>query len=599
MKYASNQQASKRNGKRSPADPRNATGRGRAALQQKVRGMNYEDGANALSPRNGNPLSPKNNSLSPVQKKSDGAQEQNVHDWAALGTQSAGAALPHLDKIQAAFGNHDVTGVKAQVGGPAKDACAGMGAEAYVSGNTVAFASSPTLHTAAHEAAHIVQQRAGVSLKGGVGKAGDPYEQHADAVADLVVQGKSAEGLLGTMAGGGQTTDVQRKEAGPEPKAGPVETVEFTEDEVTHLETPKRYVLDAAKAKAGRGTGVTVSHRIHQIMTSYRDGYEIRIASQAGALEQIDTWLGGVDFSSQNANIMTAILKEVADEVFSKVIGSIPGIGPVLNLVYGCVKEVKEAADKANKASAAAGWEDWMASQRSRLSTTARAHYGRFDLAETEMNVAYGRAVKKEDLEEGNSPAEVKGNAQRIKDTGAVAGAGAELLRDHHNAAKQFKKSAESMADYVEMILCRWVNRYSNIDVKPGPGIRCGGTIYLDAHYYKEGNAWTLNDGLTKATLLAPGAEKIVKGLNWVMKKKGKSILDLPIRKQLNLTFELETFLGNTYLDGIVRFDSRPSRADHIASNYDVSKQDYGQYWQETLPVTDSKLTGINKIEPY
>jgi hypothetical protein len=31
--------------------------------------MNYEDGANALSPRNGNPLSPSHNSLSPVQKK--------------------------------------------------------------------------------------------------------------------------------------------------------------------------------------------------------------------------------------------------------------------------------------------------------------------------------------------------------------------------------------------------------------------------------------------------------------------------------------------------------------------------------------------------
>jgi hypothetical protein len=224
MKYASNQQASKHNGKRSPADPRNATGRGRAALQQKVRGMNYEDGANALSPRNGNPLSPSHNSLSPVQKKGEGAQEQNVHDLAAQGTQGAGDALPHLDKIQAAFGSHDVTGVKAQVGGPAKDACAGMGAEAYASGNTVAFSGSPTLHTAAHEAAHVVQQRAGVSLKGGVGKAGDPYEQHADAVADLVVQGKSAEGLLGTMAGGGQTGGVQRKESKSEPKSESVPT---------------------------------------------------------------------------------------------------------------------------------------------------------------------------------------------------------------------------------------------------------------------------------------------------------------------------------------------------------------------------------------
>lgn len=77
-----------------------------------------------------------------------------------------------------------------------------MGAQAYASGNHVVFGGSPSLHTAAHEAAHVVQQRSGVQLKGGVGEVGDPYERHADAVADLVVQGKSAAGLLDGMAGG-------------------------------------------------------------------------------------------------------------------------------------------------------------------------------------------------------------------------------------------------------------------------------------------------------------------------------------------------------------------------------------------------------------
>ena len=85
-------------------------------------------------------------------------------------------------------------------GGGATAACKTIGAEAYATGNSVAFGGSPTLHTAAHEAAHVIQQRAGVSLSGGVGRVGDTYEQHADAVADLVVQGKSAEGLLDGMA---------------------------------------------------------------------------------------------------------------------------------------------------------------------------------------------------------------------------------------------------------------------------------------------------------------------------------------------------------------------------------------------------------------
>ena len=67
---------------------------------------------------------------------------------------------------------------------------------AYTVGSKVAFKNSPSLHTAAHEAAHVVQQRKGVSLKTGVGQRGDVYEQHADAVANRVVQGKSAEHLL-------------------------------------------------------------------------------------------------------------------------------------------------------------------------------------------------------------------------------------------------------------------------------------------------------------------------------------------------------------------------------------------------------------------
>ena len=53
-----------------------------------------------------------------------------------------------------------------------------------------------------------MQQRAGVQLKGGVGQVGDQYEQHADAVANLVVQGKSAEALLSEGESAGKTANV-------------------------------------------------------------------------------------------------------------------------------------------------------------------------------------------------------------------------------------------------------------------------------------------------------------------------------------------------------------------------------------------------------
>ncbi|MFO0750243.1 MAG: DUF4157 domain-containing protein [Myxococcota bacterium] len=168
-----------------------------AAVQLKaaLKGASFEAQAAMLAP--------------PVQAK--GAPEGDVHAAAAAGTKGGGGALPHGDTIQKAFGSHDVSGIKAHTGGEASQASAAMGAKAFASGDHVAFGGAPDLHTAAHEAAHVVQQKGGVQLAGGVGQSGDKYEQHADQVADAVVAGKSAEGLLDQHAGGGSAA-VQKRE---------------------------------------------------------------------------------------------------------------------------------------------------------------------------------------------------------------------------------------------------------------------------------------------------------------------------------------------------------------------------------------------------
>ncbi|PKN55295.1 MAG: hypothetical protein CVU56_22215 [Deltaproteobacteria bacterium HGW-Deltaproteobacteria-14] len=164
--------------------------------------------------------------LGMVQLRGDGG-DGDVHAAAAQGIQGGGGRLPHHDAIQRAFGSHDVGGVQAHTGPAAKQGAAAMGAEAYATGDHVAFGSAPDLHTAAHEAAHVVQQRAGVSLSGGVGQRGDAYEKHADAVADKVVSGQSAQGELDKMAGGAkgggtvQQRAVQRSPAPPAPPAPP------------------------------------------------------------------------------------------------------------------------------------------------------------------------------------------------------------------------------------------------------------------------------------------------------------------------------------------------------------------------------------------
>ena len=138
------------------------------------------------------------------------AAAPDVHAAAAQGISGPAGQLPHLERIQKSFGKHDVSHVQAHTGSEAKAGSQAMGAEAFATGDHVAFAGAPSLHIAAHEAAHVVQQKGGVQLAGGVGKTGDAYEQHADQVADLVVQGKSAEALLDQHAGGGDGASVQR-----------------------------------------------------------------------------------------------------------------------------------------------------------------------------------------------------------------------------------------------------------------------------------------------------------------------------------------------------------------------------------------------------
>lgn len=126
-----------------------------------------------------------------------GSQCSSVQTAAAAGFTDTASTLPHLEQIQKSFGpSHDLSGVQAHIGGAAAAASAKMGANGYASGNRVAFKQAPSLHLAAHEAAHIVQQRAGVQLSSGVGRVGDVYERNADAIADRVVQGQSAAELL-------------------------------------------------------------------------------------------------------------------------------------------------------------------------------------------------------------------------------------------------------------------------------------------------------------------------------------------------------------------------------------------------------------------
>lgn len=137
------------------------------------------------------------------QVQNRGAQVRNtqmVRHAARSGLRNANQPLPHGERIQAAFGHHDVSHVRTSVGGSAGIANRRMGALAFTSGDRIGFRDAPSLRLAAHEATHVVQQREGLDLPGNVGRSGDRWERHADRVADAVASGRSAEAVLDEVA---------------------------------------------------------------------------------------------------------------------------------------------------------------------------------------------------------------------------------------------------------------------------------------------------------------------------------------------------------------------------------------------------------------
>jgi hypothetical protein len=137
-----------------------------------------------------------------------------VGETAKTGTRGTGEPLPHRERLASSFGpEHDLSSIRAHVGGASATACRDLGAKAYASGSSVAFRSSPDLWLAAHETAHVLQQRGGQVAANESDHRGAPAERRADAIADRVVAGRSAADLLPadrTRTGAGDGAAVQR-----------------------------------------------------------------------------------------------------------------------------------------------------------------------------------------------------------------------------------------------------------------------------------------------------------------------------------------------------------------------------------------------------
>lgn len=120
----------------------------------------------------------------------------SLRSTAREGTRGPGSTLPFFSRIQSCFGDHDLSGVRTHQDAGARQSAQALKAHAYTFGEDMVFDRPPSLFTVAHEAAHVVQQRSGVTLQNGIDKPGDAHEKQADAVANAVANGQSAAKLL-------------------------------------------------------------------------------------------------------------------------------------------------------------------------------------------------------------------------------------------------------------------------------------------------------------------------------------------------------------------------------------------------------------------
>lgn len=228
--------------------------------------------------------------------REESQQPSETNEIAERGVASARSELPFRDQIQSAFGPHDVSGIRAQVGGPAAEASRSLGARAYATGNRVGFAEAPDLHTAAHEAAHVVQQTSGISLKNIDGGASDAHERHADAVADAVVRGESAAPLLAGIAGSGIATasagSVQRK-------TGPTNEGPGVPDTSASLQISTERSIPLGAVTGTLGMAVVLSKK--GTLRGKVGGADVSIGDRATNLKLTDQFTAGIQTTLASA----------------------------------------------------------------------------------------------------------------------------------------------------------------------------------------------------------------------------------------------------------------------------------------------------------
>jgi hypothetical protein len=131
---------------------------------------------------------------------------------AAQGATGADQPVPHLDKLQQAFGpEHDLTRFRAKVGDAAQSADK-LGGLHFAFGSQLVFGYSPSVGEAAHEVTHALLQDLGRAPTSAT-RQDRSAEEHAETVAARVEAGQAVGELMPASRVGHGVRAVQRKAA--------------------------------------------------------------------------------------------------------------------------------------------------------------------------------------------------------------------------------------------------------------------------------------------------------------------------------------------------------------------------------------------------
>lgn len=399
--------------------------------------------------------------------------------------------LPHSEKLSDVFGDRNTERIRAFTGEKATEAAEALGADAYSLDGKAAFRGAPTVETAAHETAHVLQQ---------LPPDGSPAEHSGLASADQLEA--EAEGVAESAAGSSPVAKhiPGRARANLLQLSPNTREIDFEEAEQV---TGDRYDLGSA----GKDP--------YDLMQDYVERVTVFLVNMAnnefGAINQFLTHMTFASSTEAQPDVLGALFRNVGEELFEAGVSNLPGASLIPgSQILGAMKAINAEIERATKARHSFEVESFMTSFREEVLTGSQA-------ALSELQIT-GRSSLEEDYEERSG--------EWNRETGMVVGDRARLLLDIEQRGQAMLESAPEPILYEQALITNWVT-----EAAPGDQVI---ELQYDSEKHDDGS-YTYELEHAKV-MTASNAGDAADMLNRVMSARGLKPyeLDIPVRVQLN-----------------------------------------------------------------